>query len=104
MNIRRGESLDRVTESLVQWAGSGTMIIDHMVRWASAHPEDCADKDPFDSLRSIVRGTLAPLEDRHAAVDLNTAATVLADAVETLASEILLVDPDPPVGHDRRDP
>jgi hypothetical protein len=97
MNSRREEgSLDLIADALVQWAGSGTLIIDHMVRWGKGEPEQSSAPDPFDSFKNVVRSALGTLEERHAAVDLATAAAVMADAVETAAGEILLVEPTPP--------
>ena len=83
-------STDRIAEELACWAGSGAMIIDHMTRWPST---GAAELNAPDTLRGLIRETLAPIAERHAAGDLAVAAEVLADAVETLGSEILLVDP-----------
>jgi hypothetical protein len=82
-----GSNVERLTEALVSWAGSGTLIIDHMSRNFTPG----GDSIP-DVLRRLIRGTLAPMADRHAEADLTTAVTVLEDALETLAEEIYLVD------------
>jgi hypothetical protein len=85
-----GSNVERLTEALVSWAGSGTLIIDHMSR------NFTPGGDPIpDVLRRLIRGTLRPLADRHAEADLRAAVTVLEDALETLAEEIYLVDPEP---------
>lgn len=82
-----GSNVERLTEALVSWAGSGTLIIDHMSRNFTPG----GDSIP-EVLRRLIRGTLAPMADRHAEADLTTAVTVLEDALETLAEEIYLVD------------
>ena len=84
-----GSNVDRLTEALVSWAGSGTLIIDHMSRNFTPG----GDSIP-DVLHRLIRGTLVPLADRHAEADLTTAVGVLEDALETLAEEIYLVDSD----------
>lgn len=77
----------------MSWAGSGTLIIDHMAR------NFTPGGDPIpDVLRRLIRGSLRPLADRHAEADLAAAVTVIEDALATLAEEICLVDPD--TGHD----
>jgi hypothetical protein len=81
-------NLDRVVASLVQWAGMGSVIIDHMARF----PAPANGSSAQDAFVSVLRSALAPLTDRHAAADLDVAATTLADAIETAAEEILLVD------------
>jgi hypothetical protein len=84
-----GSNVDRLTEALVSWAGSGTLIIDHMSR------NFTPGGDPIpDVLRRLIGGTLAQLADRHAATDLATAVGVIEDALETLGEEIYLVDSD----------
>jgi hypothetical protein len=83
-------SLDHLNDALARWAGSGALIIEHMTRWP-AHGERSA----VDTLKELMRSTLEPLADRHAVADLAAAAAVIGDAVETLASEIHLVEPPP---------
>lgn len=83
-------STDRIADELACWAGSGAMIIDHMARYPSGV---AAEMSAPQTLRCLIRDTLAPMAERHSARDLAVAAEVLADAVETLGSEILLVDP-----------
>lgn len=83
-------NVDRLSEALVSWAGSGTLIIDHMARNFSPGGEPIPDV-----LRRLIRGTLRPLADRHAETDLAAAVTVIEDALETLARDLYLVDPDP---------
>ena len=85
-------NLDRLVDPLVQWAGMGTMIIDHMARSAPHVPPDAPGAR--ETFAGLLRDTLAPLSDRYAAADLGLAATVLADAVATIAEEIILVDLD----------
>lgn len=84
-----GSTVERLTEALVSWAGSGTLIIDHMSR----HFTPGGDPIP-DVLRRLIRGALAPMADRHAETDLTTAVTVIEDALDTLAEEIYLVEPE----------
>jgi hypothetical protein len=84
--------LDRLAEALVQWAGSGTLIIDHMSRWAERAPGEGSIAQGFEH---VVRSALTSLERRHTAVDLTVAAAVLTDAVEELMEEIILVEPPP---------
>jgi hypothetical protein len=83
-------STERIAEELARWAGSGALIVDHMARWPSTGKEELSAPD---ALRKLLRETLEPIAERHAAEDLAVAAEVLTDAVETLGSEILLVDP-----------
>ena len=83
---REGDSLDLMADALVQWAGGGTLVINHMVRGGEYEPEQSSAADPFISFKNVVRSALGPLEERHAAVDLATAAAVMADAVETAAN------------------
>ncbi|HEX8646353.1 MAG TPA: hypothetical protein VF715_05595 [Thermoleophilaceae bacterium] len=85
-----GSNVDRLSEALVSWAGSGTLIIDHMAR------NFTPGGDPIpDVLRRLIKETLRPLADRHAEADLSAAVTVIEDALETLARELYLVEPDP---------
>ena len=86
------QSLDRLADALVGWAGSGMLIIDHMSRAATRGKSEGAPVT--DVFRRIVRDTLGPLADRHDADALATAAAIAVDAVETLASEIYRVDLD----------
>ncbi|HEX8744476.1 MAG TPA: hypothetical protein VF712_15215 [Thermoleophilaceae bacterium] len=82
----QGSNVDRLTEALLSWAGSGTLIIDHMSR------NFTPGGDPIpDVLRRLIRGALAPLVDRHAESDLDAAVTVIEDALETIGEEIYLV-------------
>lgn len=82
----QGSNVDRLTEALLSWAGSGTLIIDHMSR------NFTPGGDPIpDVLRRLIRGALAPLVDRHAKADLDAAVTVIEDALETIGEEIYLV-------------
>ena len=83
-----GSNVDRLAEALVSWAGSGTLIIDHMARNFTPGGEPIPDV-----LRRLIRGTLGVLADRHAAADLVAAVTVIEDALETLAQEIYLFEP-----------
>ena len=87
---RGSDNVDRLTEALVSWACSGTLIIDHMSR------NFAPGGDPIpEVLRRLIEGTLRPLAVRHADADLRTAVAVIEDALETLAQEIYLVEPDP---------
>lgn len=54
-------------------------------RWP--HPAQ-SETDAIETLRTLVHDTLTPVAERHAAADLATAADVLADAIETLGSEM----------------
>jgi hypothetical protein len=88
--VTNGSTVDRLSEAFVSWAGSGTLIIGHMSR------NFTPGGDPIpDVLRRLIRGTLAPLADRHAAADLAAAVAVIEDAIETLGEEIYLVEPGP---------
>ena len=86
----KNTDVGRLADALVQWAGSGTLIIDHMSRWAERAPGEGSIADSFTG---VVRGALAALEGRHPAGDLAVAAAVVTDAVEELMEEILLVEP-----------
>jgi hypothetical protein len=81
-------SIDRLTDALVHWACSGTQIVNHMRR----HFTRGGDPIPV-VLNGLIAGTLAPVADRHAESDLAAAVTVIEDALDTLAEEILLVEP-----------
>jgi hypothetical protein len=83
----------RLADALVQWAGSGTLIIDHMTRWAAQEPGEGSIAESFER---VVRSALTSLEGRHSATDLALAAGVVTDAVEELMEEILLVEPPGP--------
>ncbi len=81
-----GSNVDRLTEALVSWAGSGNLIIDHMSR------NFTPGGDPIPVvLRRVIRGALTPLADRHAEADMTATVAVVEDALETLGEEILLV-------------
>jgi hypothetical protein len=87
--VTNSSNVERISEALVSWAGSGTLIIDHMSR------NFTPGGDPIpDVLRRLIRGTLTQLSDRHAEADLVAAAAVIEDAVETLGEEIMLVEPE----------
>ncbi len=83
-------AVDRLAESLCDWAGSGALVIGHMTRFGA--PAGAGD-DPAEVFRDLLRMTLAPLAGRHEDGDLDLAADVLEDAVETLGEELLLVEP-----------
>lgn len=85
---KQGGSVERLTDALVSWAGSGTLLISHMSR--NVHP----DGDPIpEVLHRLIGGTLEPLADRHAATDLAAAVQVIEDALDTIGEEIYLVEP-----------
>jgi hypothetical protein len=84
------DNIESLVESLVRWAGSGALIIDHMTRYAERAP---VEGTIHDALTRVLRSTLEPLRHTHAATDLEAAATVMAAAVEQLQGEILLVEP-----------
>ena len=88
--MRGNASIDRIAEGLARWAGSGALIIDHLVRSSAGASSEV---DTTEVLTTVLSHTLAPIAERHAADELSTAAHVLADAVETLAGEILLMEP-----------
>lgn len=90
---QKDTDVGRLAAALVQWAGSGTLIIDHMTRWAAQGP---GEGSIIDSFTGVVRSALASLEGRHTARDLAVAAAVVTDAVEELMEEILLVEPPGP--------
>lgn len=64
-------------------------MIEHMARSSAG---DSSEVDTTEVLTTVLSHTLAPIAERHTADDLSTAADVVADAVETLAGEILLMD------------
>jgi hypothetical protein len=63
-----------------------------MNHWEQATPG--TEGTPGESFRRVTRETLERLPERHSAASLEAAAGAVADAVETLGEEILLVDPD----------
>jgi hypothetical protein len=82
-------AIEELTDALVAWAGMGEQMIQHMRRFAGHDPVP-----PIEvALENVLAGTIAPLTDRHAAADLAAAIRVLRDAIETVADEVLLVDP-----------
>jgi hypothetical protein len=86
--VTNSSNVERIGEALVSWAGSGTLIIDHMSR------NFTPGGDPIpDVMRRLVVGSLDQLADRHAEADLSAAVAVIEDAVETLGEEIILVEP-----------
>jgi hypothetical protein len=87
---QNSSGIDRLVASIVQWAGMGSLIIEHMAQSARLAPANAPDAQ--GTFTRLLQGTLAPLADRHAASDLDAAATVMADAIETIADELLLVD------------
>lgn len=81
--------VDHLTDLLVRAGGSFTLLIAHMGDWersgrGSGRPIDV-------TLRALLLGVLGPLAHRHAARDLAAAVRVLADALETIGEEVLLV-------------
>jgi hypothetical protein len=83
-------NIEALTDALVQWAGMGEQIIQHMRRFAGDEPAP-----PIEVvLTEVIGGTIAPLSDRHAAADLEAAVAVLNAAIDTLADEILLFEPE----------
>jgi hypothetical protein len=83
-------SIEALTDALVRWAGMGEQMIGHMRRFAGDDPIP-----PIEvALGEVIGGTIGPLADRHAAADLDTAVTVLNAVIDTIAAEILLVNPD----------
>jgi hypothetical protein len=84
------DNIERLVDSLVRWAGSGALIIDHMTRYAERAPVEGTLED---ALTRVLRSVLEPLRHTHAAADLEAAAAFMAAAVEQLQAEILLVEP-----------
>lgn len=83
--------MDDLIEALVAWAGQSALIIDHMARTAERGHCEGSMQGAFDR---VLRSAIEPLADRHAAADIAAAADVLADVVETVGSEVYLVDLD----------
>lgn len=80
--------ISKLAASLVQWAGGGALIVEHMVR----HEDPDAPEGPFETLARLIREVLAPLAERHSEAGLRVAADILAEAVDTLGEELILVD------------
>ena len=81
--------IESLTNALVCWASMGEQMIGHMRRFAGDDPVP-----PIEvALGDVIRGTIAPLADRHARADVDAAVAVLSAVIETVAAEILLVDP-----------
>jgi hypothetical protein len=83
-------AVDRLAYSLGEWAGSGALVIGHMTRFGA---RGAPGEHPAEVFRDLLCMTLAPLASRHDPDDLELAADVLEDAVETLGEELLLVEP-----------
>jgi hypothetical protein len=84
-------SLDALVRSFAEWAEMGSQIVDHMKRAGERHAFETTREE---ALTSVLTATLAPLVDRHAASDLRATAHVMADAIEEIADQVLLVDLD----------
>lgn len=84
--------LDVLTSALVSWTAASTQIVDHM----ASSPNQPSYSEITAILTSLIRGTLEPLTERHAAEDVEIGARLAADAIDTLMHEILLAPHEPP--------
>lgn len=89
MNGDRADLKDLI-DALLQWAGQGALILDHMAQ----HPSHSAEGSFVDVLTGLLRSTLGRLIERHDTADLAVAAAVIADASETIGENLFLVGPD----------
>ena len=81
----------KLLEGILGLASLTSQILAHMDR-SRAHSSP--DAPPLEVVfEQLLGDVLRPIADRHPAADIETAATVLLDAVETIEAEIFLVDP-----------
>jgi hypothetical protein len=84
-------SQDALVRSFAEWAEMGAQIVDHMKRAAERHPVEGTREE---ALLRVLSCVLAPLADRHAASDLRATAYVMADAIDEISEQVLLIDMD----------
>jgi hypothetical protein len=66
-------------------------ILSHMARWQGHSAPEAPP--PEEVFRTLLSATLRPLLERHPPEAIEAAREVLADAVELIEAEILLVEP-----------
>jgi hypothetical protein len=86
-----GESAPALIPNLLQLAEVTARIRAHMTRWRGHSSPEAPPPDVV--LHELLTETLAPLLDRHPAAAAKAATAILADAVEMIEAEILLVEP-----------
>lgn len=82
-------SRDDFIGALVTWARQGAQILDHMSRNGGG---ELGSDSSLDALAGLLQSILEPVSDRHAAVDLELAATLVLDACRAIGEELYLVN------------
>ena len=85
---------DRVpdlTEVVLGLASLSARILAHMARWQGHSARDAPP--PEQVFRDLLTETLRPVLDGHPPAAIRAAQRILAEAVETIEAEILLVEP-----------
>jgi hypothetical protein len=82
-----------LTEPLLDLASLAAQILAHMAR-SQLEGQSAPDAPPPERVfRDLLGETLRPVLERHPPADTKAARRVLAEAVDTIESEILLVEP-----------
>ena len=96
------ERLPDLTRPLLELASLAPQILAHMAR-SQALGRSAPDAPPPERVfRDLLGETLRPVLERHPPDAVDAARRVLVDAVETIESEILLVEPSSPSHEQRR--
>ena len=86
-------ALTALVEQLLLTTGPLVSIIEHMTAIQSAGLSS-SDEPPVEVfLAELLEEVLAPLVERHGEAKLQSAATIIEDAIEIVTSEIYLVPP-----------
>jgi hypothetical protein len=85
------DRLPALTEVVVELASLSAQILAHMARWQGRSAPDAPPPEPV--FRDLLTETLRPVLDGHPPAASRAAQRILAEAVETIEAEILLVEP-----------
>jgi hypothetical protein len=85
------DRVPELTKALLDLASLSAQILAHMARWQGHTARDAPP--PEQAFREMLAETLRPALDRHPPEALETARRVVAEAVECIEAEILLVEP-----------
>jgi hypothetical protein len=103
LQVMECDRLPDLTQPILDLASLAAQILAHMARSQSQGLSAPDAPPPERVFRDLLGETLRPVLKRHRPDAIEAARRVLVDAVETIESEILLVEPSPR-SHDQSRP
>jgi hypothetical protein len=85
------DRLPDLAQALLDFASLSAQILTHMARWQGHTAPDAPPRE--QAFRELLTETLRPVSERHPLEALEAAQRIVAEAVETIEAEILLVEP-----------